>query len=121
MSVFDDLGSISPHAIWDGVIARAVAGERVSLAVIELEPDAVVAEHNHPNEQLGVVIAGTMRFRVGDEERELVAGDTYRIASEMPHEAVAGPEGAVVIDVFAPPRGDWEGMERLDPQRPRWP
>ena len=31
----------------------------------------------------------------------------------MPHEVHTGPEGAVVIDVFAPVRADWQALERL--------
>jgi len=32
-----------------------------------------------------------------------------------------GPEGAVVVDVFAPARADWRELESLDPQTLRWP
>jgi hypothetical protein len=31
----------------------------------------------------------------------------------------AGPDGAVVIDVFAPVRGDWEELEKSAPREPR--
>jgi quercetin dioxygenase-like cupin family protein len=110
-----------PLAIWDGVIARAVKGERLTLAVVELDPDAVVAEHSHDNEQLGIVLSGSMVLRVDGEERELGPGDTYRISSNKPHDAVAGPGGAVVVDVFAPRRDDWDAVDQLEPQRPSWP
>jgi len=33
----------------------------------------------------------------------------------------AGPEGAVVIDAFGPPREDWAEIETQEPQAPRWP
>ena len=46
-----------------------------------------------------MVITGEMDFRVGDERRTLGPGGTWRIRSDVPHEAVAGPQGAVVIDV----------------------
>jgi hypothetical protein len=32
-----------------------------------------------------------------------------------------GPDGAVVIDVFAPTRDDWRDAERVDARTPRWP
>jgi unsaturated pyranuronate lyase len=121
MSAFDDLAAIPPHAIWDGVIARAVSGEKLTLAVVELDPGAVVAEHSHANEQLGIVLRGSMTLRVGHDERELGPGETWRIDSHTPHDAHAGPEGAVVIDVFAPARDDWGAADRLEPQQPRWP
>ena len=51
-----------------------------------------------------MVISGAVTFRIGDETRELGPGETWTIPSNVPHEATAGPEGAVLIDVFAPIR-----------------
>jgi quercetin dioxygenase-like cupin family protein len=121
VSAFDDLGELRPIAIWDGVGARAIHGERITLAVVELEPSSIVAEHAHENEQLGMVLTGSVRFRVGDEERELGPGETWRIPSNTPHEVHTGQEGAVVIDVFGPPRDDWDSLETLEPRTPLWP
>ena len=96
-------------------------GERITLAVVELDPGAVVADHAHENEQLGIVLQGSMSFRVGDEVLELGPGGTWTIPANTPHEATAGPDGAVVIDVFAPPRDDWAALESLAARAPRWP
>jgi quercetin dioxygenase-like cupin family protein len=98
-----------------------VDGERITLAVVELDPGAVVAEHAHENEQLGIVLQGSMRFRVGDEVQELGPGGTWTIPANTLHEATAGPDGAVVVDVFAPPRDDWSALEPLEARAPRWP
>jgi len=62
-----------------------------------------------------------MTFRIGDETRELGPGETWTIPSNVPHEATAGPDGAVVLDVFAPVRGDWVSLEPAEPREPRWP
>lgn len=121
MSAFDDLATAHPLRIWEGVLARTVDGDRLSLAVIELDPESVVPEHSHKNEQLGIVLQGTLTFRVGSEVRDLGPGGTWRIPPNTPHEVHIGPDGAVVIDVFAPPRDDWRTVERLDAQPPRWP
>lgn len=121
MGALDELGGIRPLKVWDGVIARALEGDRLSLAVVELDPGSVVPEHSHENEQLGMVLSGSLEFRVGDEVRDLGPGGTWRISANTPHEVRTGPEGAVVIDVFAPVRADWQGLESLDPQTPRWP
>ena len=121
MSAFGNVSSLDLQRIWDGVHGRAVHGERITLGVIELDPNSVVPEHSHEHEQLGMVIRGQMDFRVGDERRVLGPGGTWRIPSNTPHEATAGPEGAVVIDVFAPTRADFRDMEPLAPRAPRWP
>jgi quercetin dioxygenase-like cupin family protein len=121
MSAFDDLAAIPPQAIWDGLLARAVHGERVTLAVVELAPEATLPEHSHENEQLGMVLRGSLTFRVGDEERVLGPGETWRIDPNTPHSAQTGPEGAVVVDIFAPHRDDWRAADRLPAQQPLWP
>ena len=36
---FESLRNIRPHMLVEGVMARAVEGERLSLAVVELEPN----------------------------------------------------------------------------------
>jgi quercetin dioxygenase-like cupin family protein len=121
VSAFEELDRLAPLPIWDGIVARAVVGERITLTVVELDPGAVVAEHSHENEQLGIVLRGSVSFRVGDETRELGPGATWTIPSNTPHYAVAGPEGAVLIDVFSPPREDWARLAPLDARRPLWP
>ena len=118
---FAELPSIGPQRIWDGVVVRAVHGERITLGVVELEPNAVVPEHSHENEQLGMVLGGSLTFRVGDDSRELGPGGTWRIPANVPHEVTTGPDGAVVIDVFAPTRADWSALEPEQPRPPLWP
>jgi quercetin dioxygenase-like cupin family protein len=115
-----DLAELDLQQIWDGVAARSVHGDRLTLAVIELDPGSVVPEHRHDHEQLGLVLHGSVTFRVGDERRELGAGGTWRIPSNVPHEVHVGPEGAVVIDAFAPTREDWRDRAELE-RAPRWP
>ena len=120
MAPLRDLGELDLQAIWDGAAARSVHGERLTLAVVELDPGSVVPEHSHDHEQLGIVLRGDVTFRVGDETRALTAGGTWRIPSNVPHEVHVGPQGAVVIDAFAPPRDDWRDRESLT-RSPRWP
>jgi quercetin dioxygenase-like cupin family protein len=120
-STMTDLSEIRPTRIWADVIARIVQGDRITLAVVEIPPGALVPEHHHEHEQLGLCISGTVNFRVGAEERELGPGGTWRILTDVPHEAQAGPDGAVVVEVFAPVRGDWEGLEEAPGGSPRWP
>ena len=121
MTTFHELDAISPHVLRDGVTARVVTGERMSLAVVDLEPIATVPEHKHDNEQLGFVISGSLTMRIGSEKRELHAGDTYTIPSNVPHDATAGSDGATVVDAFAPLRADWADLRRSEPSTPHWP
>ena len=121
MSAFADLDAIGPQDIWNGVAVRAVHGEQITLGVVELEPNSVVPEHRHENEQLGIVLSGSLTFRIGDEARELGPGGTWCIRANTPHEVTTGPKGAVVLDVFAPTRDDWAAFEPQVARAPRWP
>jgi quercetin dioxygenase-like cupin family protein len=121
MSNLVDIETVAPFDVWgEAVRARRIEGERLTFAVVELAPNADVPEHHHPQEQLGMVITGTVRFRIDDEIRDLGPGGTWRIPSEHPHQVTAGPDGAVVIDTFAPIRSDWK-FELLEPRPPVWP
>jgi quercetin dioxygenase-like cupin family protein len=121
VSVFGSVSTLDLQRIWEGVHGRVVHGERLSFGVIELDPDSVVPEHSHEHEQLGMCLSGSLRFRVGDEVRELGPGETWSIPSDVPHEVHVGPDGAVVIDVFAPTRDDWREAPLGQPRTPRWP
>lgn len=115
------LSEVDVLAIWPGVVARAVEGDRLTLAVVDLEPDADVAEHHHDNEQLGVVLKGEIKFTIKGARRTLHAGEAYVIPSNAAHSAQAGSEGATVVDVFAPVRADWESKQRLPAAAGNWP
>ena len=121
MSAFGDLESSEPLPIWDGLLARAVMGEKSTLAVIELDPDVAVPEHAHENEQVGVLVSGSLIFTVGGETKTLGPGETWRILEHVPHSVISGPDGAILVESFAPGRDDWKSRERVAPRRPRWP
>ena len=122
MSNLIDVASVPVIEVWgDSVRARRIEGERVTLAVVELAPDSTVPGHRHENEQLGMVITGSVTFTIGDETRQLGPGGTWRIPSDTPHGVSVGPEGAVVIDIFAPIRADWDALPSGPASPPVWP
>ncbi len=120
-----DLADAVPIQVWEGVVAGRVQSERLTLAVIELAPNAIVPEHRHQNEQCGLVIEGEVTFRIANEERVLGPGGTWRIVGDTPHSVVTGPNGAVVIDVFSPARDDWDDRPTVgsgaEPTALAWP
>ena len=113
MKPFSHVDELEVLRIWDGVHGRAVNGAEATLAWLELEPNTVVPEHHHPNEQTGILVRGSLTFTIGGETRELRPGSMWVIPADVPHTVVAGPEGAGLAELFAPPRADWEALERL--------
>lgn len=121
MRTFAKLADLKPLPIWTDVLSRAVQGDHITMAVVELAPNSIVPEHHHPNEQIGIVLKGSLLFTIGGEQRDLVVGDTYNIPVNVPHSVITGAGGAVVVDIFSPVRADWDRFEALPPIPPRWP
>jgi quercetin dioxygenase-like cupin family protein len=121
MDAFRDLGWAAPQRIWDGVLGRSMHGERVTFSLVELDPGVVVPEHSHENEQLGMVLSGSLTFTIGGETREVGPGQAWCITGHVPHSVVSGPDGAVLVEVFSPVRDDWGALETLEPRTSRWP
>lgn len=87
-----------------GVTRRTLGiTDAMMLVEIQLDAGAIVPEHSHPHEQVGYVVAGALRLKIGDEEQLLKPGDGYAIPGDVPHSAVA-TEATTLIDVFSPPR-----------------
>ena len=92
---------------FEGVTFRTLAtGERIMLTVMHYEEGAVVSPHSHPNEQVGYVIRGKLRVRIGREEAILSEGDSYAVPAGETHSMVALEE-TYVVDTFSPPREDY--------------
>ena len=121
MNVYRAVSGLKPARIWDGVLARVVNGDRVTIGFVEIDPDVLVPEHRHDNEQVGFVLRGSVTMVIANQSRELRVGETYTIASQLPHSARAGADGASVVDVFAPVREDWKTKPTVEPFPGRWP
>jgi len=100
-------GEISPRELVPGVTAKIASGERIMFSLVTLEPNAVVPEHSHPHEQMGMMVSGTMRFSIAGETRTFSGNEIYLVPGGVLHKAVAGPGGAVALDVFSPPREEY--------------
>lgn len=90
-----------------GIALRAFSGERMTVALVDLAPGAIIPDHEHPHEQLGLLIEGEMKFTIAGKTRTLQAGACWRIPGGVRHEVVAGPQGARALDVFAPTRPEY--------------
>ena len=118
---FCELQDLAPYNFQAGIAVRAVEGKQLTFTVAELGPHAVVPEHTDPQDHVGMMAAGSATFRIGDETQEVRAGAVWRLPKGLPHAIDAGPDGAVMIDCFAPIRDDWGWAPRLDPSTPAWP
>lgn len=100
----DQLPSFSPA---EGITMRVMTGGRMMANWVRIEPGRSVPTHAHPHEQIGLVLEGSIDLTLGNETRTLRPGDAYTIPGNLPHSAVAGPEGCLVLDIFSPPREEY--------------
>jgi quercetin dioxygenase-like cupin family protein len=109
---FFKLDELPDVPLRDGVSARFVSGGRMMLSFVHLAPGAEMPLHDHPHEQLGYMLEGSMLLTIGEEERLLRPGDAYAIPGGVEHRAVGGPEGGLALDVFAPPREEYLALAK---------
>ena len=103
----NDLGQGIVRDLADGVKTRIFPGENVMISVVRITPNRAGEIHHHPQEQWGVLLEGS-GVRVQDGvEHPVKAGDFWQTPGNVPHGFVAGPEGAVILDIFSPPREEY--------------
>jgi quercetin dioxygenase-like cupin family protein len=108
MSVyFPTADECSRHEIFPGVAIATCAADKMMLSHVVMEPGATVAEHQHPHEQVGMVLDGEAIFFIGAEQKLMRKGDMYRIPGNVSHRVVALKEGLRALDVFFPIREDY--------------
>ncbi len=103
----DDKTKGIPRELSKGVFSRVFGGEHMTVQVVELEPGSISPMHQHPQEQWGFLLRGSLVRMLGEEKVEMKAGDFWQTPGNIPHGIVTGPEGATVIDIFAPPRKEY--------------
>lgn len=87
------------------VARQQINGDRMSVLRISLQKDGVVAIHQHPNEQISVLVSGKVEFNLNGEKRVLLPGDVVIVADNLPH-GVTALEDSEIVESFNPPRYD---------------
>ncbi|MEX2558666.1 MAG: cupin domain-containing protein [Pirellulales bacterium] len=104
---FVDKKDCSHHRIFPGVDIYTTHGNSMMLSLVEFEPHAVVEEHSHPHEQMGLMLEGEAEFIVGGESRIVGPGTMWRIPGGVPHKVIAGDQPVRALDAFYPIREDY--------------
>jgi quercetin dioxygenase-like cupin family protein len=88
------------------VARKVIHSSSMTIARVELQKYATVAEHSHVNEQIAMVERGSLKFFIEGREQIVRAGEVLSIPPHVPH-GVEALEDTVVVDVFSPRREDW--------------
>jgi quercetin dioxygenase-like cupin family protein len=99
---------VKPTYVFEGIARRTLSwGEKVMVIQNTFSPGTSVPEHAHVHEQISYVVEGSLVVTMEGTAFTLKAGDSLLMPSNLSHSASA-PQGAVVIEAFAPPREDFK-------------
>jgi quercetin dioxygenase-like cupin family protein len=90
-----------------GLDARVFAGDNSMLSYVEIAPHSEGRIHSHEEEQWGYLLEGEVTRIQDGEAFEATAGDFWHTPSGVEHGIRTGERGAVVLDVFSPPRPEY--------------
>lgn len=106
-TLFINDDSLAWEDVGPGVRRKIMAYDaNLMLVKVQFEAGGVGAIHHHYHTQMSYVESGRFAITIGDETRELKAGDVYHIPPDVPHGALA-IEAGVLVDVFTPLREDF--------------
>jgi quercetin dioxygenase-like cupin family protein len=95
-----------------GIRRRTVThGATMYQMIAELDAGSVMAEHQHAQEQIIHIIAGRMKVNTGGTSHELRPGESFYLASNIPH-GVETLEKTTVLDTFSPPRHEYLELDK---------
>jgi len=86
---------------------QVIWGEQVTMARFHLGRGTHIALHKHESEQLTTVLSGALKLDIAGQVVTVRPGEVLVIPAWAEHEAWA-VEDSVVLDVFSPPRTDWQ-------------
>jgi quercetin dioxygenase-like cupin family protein len=97
--------------ICPGITRRTVAhGKTMYQMIATLAAGSVMPPHSHSQEQIVHILEGQMRLIVEGVPHELSTGDSFYLASNVPH-GVETLSATRVLDTFSPPRADYLAMD----------
>ena len=106
-SLSDTSGGI-PRELAEGLSTRIFVGEQAMLSIVTIEPNATGSTHSHAEEQWGFLLKGYGVRTQNGRDVPVTAGDFWRTPGGVPHNFTGGPDGATVLDFFAPPREEYK-------------
>lgn len=96
----------------EGLETRIFPGDNVMISVVRIAPGKAGDLHAHPEEQWGVLLEGSGVRTQDGYDHSVSAGDFWQTPGGVPHSFRAGSDGAVVLDIFSPPREEYRKAGR---------
>jgi quercetin dioxygenase-like cupin family protein len=95
-----------------GIRRRTIAhGASMYQMIAKLDAGSRMPEHKHLQEQIVHILEGRMKLIVSGEPHELKGGESFYLASNVPH-GVETIVDTMVLDTFSPPRDDYLALDQ---------
>jgi quercetin dioxygenase-like cupin family protein len=104
----NDMSQGIARGLTEGLNARVFPGEQAMISVVNIDAGHKGKLHSHAEEQWGLLLKGSGTRTQDGEEIEVRQGDFWCTPGHVEHTFQAGPDGATVYDVFAPPREEYK-------------
>jgi|WetSurMetagenome_2_1015567.scaffolds.fasta_scaffold628350_2 quercetin dioxygenase-like cupin family protein len=99
---------INFHTIGEGnQIRTLVLGKETLMVEFRLAKNASLLRHNHPYEQTGYLLSGSIILHIEEKKYEMKKGDSWCIHKNIFHQAEV-LEDARVLEIFSPMREEYK-------------
>ena len=98
---FEELGAETPH---DGIVRRVLTTSKATVQEYRFDPGATFPLHQHPQEQITLVLEGEVSMTTHGQTHALGAGAWSVVPGAVEHGITAGAAGARFLAILVPPR-----------------
>ncbi|MEM5564718.1 cupin domain-containing protein [Psychroserpens sp. AS72] len=109
-----DFDKMESETIGEGIKRKWFHGEKGQMTIFNLEKEAHIPWHQHPNEQITYIMSGKVKIKTIIDGKETIvivgAGEVIVFPENVPHEFWT-LEDTVDLDVHVPVRQDWLSKE----------
>ena len=102
-----DLNDIQYSELVPGSNARIISGKGLQMSFLRMNANAYFAHHIHPEEQVMYTFRGSIDEILLDKQVNMKTGDIVDLPPNFVHGGKLGPLGCDALDVFFPPRTDY--------------
>jgi quercetin dioxygenase-like cupin family protein len=107
MEYFDSFRKKPGISPLPGFLFREAHLDNVMVTWVEMEPGSILPEHKHVNEQISLVVEGTLELTVGGITRIMKKGDVAVVPSGVLHSGRVHDEFTIAVDAWNPIREDY--------------
>jgi quercetin dioxygenase-like cupin family protein len=98
---FEEIRAENPYP---GIARRVLTTSRATVQEYRFDPGATYPLHQHPQEQITLVLEGDLVFTGDGDAHDLSAGAWSVVPGDVLHGITAGPAGTRFLAILVPPR-----------------